>query len=126
MIMNIPPPKSEERKLKDRIRVFYDHFNNRDWKACFATIDPVIRNKKLDETVYEETLKSFSSKYVKVTIIDLQVTIYKNIKSYSYGDRDFAYGKLSWMDFHNRSHVLNERWVKEKDGEWYTCMVGLA
>lgn len=124
--MMTTPINSEEVKLKNRIREFYQYLNSRNWQGCFDSIDPMLRTKGIDPVLHAKKMEQFLLKYGPITITSLDVTLYQNVKTRGYGDRDFACGTVLWDDFHNRRHQLNERWVKASDGQWYTRMTSLA
>ncbi len=117
-------PKTE---LRDRIESFYEHFNRQEWKVCFETIDPLLRESqriRLDN--YSEALSSFFEKYGPIAIQSLKLSLHLDVKLNKADAREFANGVLAWHDRQGQSHVFKERWVRANDDNWYTRMIGLV
>lgn len=116
------------RTLLRRLKRFYQRFNEADWAACFALIDPELRGDDgLDFDIYARQMREFKGVYESINIrprhthialLQLTPTPRQQDK------RPFAYIHLFWHDGHNRFHMLRERWI-EHEGKWYTRMAGL-
>ncbi len=117
----------QTRRLRLRIRGFYQHFNDNDWKACFATVDPKLRSeRKVEYPCYSDSLSAFFQNHGPITILSLELSLHLDMPDNNFGCKDFAYGVVSWEDGKHRPHVFKERWVRAPDGKWYTRMIGLV
>ena len=116
----------QEKKLRSRIKSFYEHLNQRDWQSCFDSIDPKLRDGRIAYADYAETLTTFFQKYGPINILSLKVSLHLDVKNSKRGEKDFAYGSVSWKDRENHIREFRERWIRSADDQWYTRMVGLV
>src|SRR5256885_2164030 len=112
-------------RLNHRIRHFYRYFNENNWQACFARVDPKLKEGRVNFDPYAESLSSFFEKYGPIRVESIKLRLHTNVKTNKHDDRPFASGTLHWQDNKHRHHVLRERWVKSGD-KWYTRMMGLV
>ncbi len=118
---------SKQSSLKRRIRQFYDLLNQHDFKRCFQMIDPRIRRMPTSVTFfqYENSLSQFLESHGPITIQKVEVTLHLGEPSTLYEDRDFALGKMSWLNEAGELQVFLERWVRE-GRVWYTRSTGFV
>jgi hypothetical protein len=118
---------SKQSSLKRRIRQFYDLLNQREFKRCFQMIDPRIRRMPTAVTFYQyqNALSQFLASHGSITIQELDITLHLDEPSTLYEDRDFALGKMKWLNDTGESHVFLERWVREGRA-WYTRSTGVV
>src|SRR5579884_1981883 len=118
---------SERKRLRTRIRSFYDHFGRQDWRKCYQFLDPALRRDgKVDFDIYRKSLSRFFDHYGPMSNLKLaELEVATGVKNKHYDNRDFAYGVLLRHDRRHEPHLLKERWVKSGDN-WYTRMVGLV
>lgn len=121
-------PHLDRRRLRDRIKRFYDLVNEEDWEECFALIDPKLRSaRKITFEDYADTLTAFFAAFGPLEEVSVSgLKLYSDVRSKLYGDRDFAQGLVVLKDREPRPHSLQERWVKATDGRWYSRMIGLV
>jgi hypothetical protein len=113
------------KKLRARIKGFYDHLNKMEWESCYQFLDPALRADGIDNETYVRSLTSFFHHFGPITIKLAELNLFLGVKNKGFGNRDFAYGLLVWHDKRHEPHLLKERWVKA-DGNWYTRMSGLV
>jgi hypothetical protein len=117
----------KESSLKRRIRQFYDLLNQRDFKRCFQLIDPRIRRMPTSVTFFQygNALSQFLDSHGSITIQEVEIKLHLGESSTLYEDRDFALGKVTWLNETKEPQVFLERWVRE-GRSWYTRSTGFV
>jgi hypothetical protein len=122
----ITKPASNRASIRRRVKRFYAAFNTGDWPACFALIDPKLRDgSKIDLSRYSESLSAFKAAYKTINVWYVRISMHMDVSRSKQDARPFAYVYVIWQDDQHAFHMFRERWVKESD-RWYTRVVGLV
>jgi hypothetical protein len=58
---------SEREDLRRRVKQFYQRFDQENWEACFALIDPQLTlQKKVEPAAYSQGMRAFKEAYGRV------------------------------------------------------------
>lgn len=113
--------------LRRRLRLFYRLLNERCFDRCYKMIDPRVRLKQNAVTFYQyqNALSDFLDEFGRVDVRECEIALHVNEPNKLYEGRDFALGRLVWMDCRGAEHRFSERWVKEEK-TWYTRSTGFV
>jgi len=117
---------AERAALRRRVKQFYRRFNQADWDACYALIDPQFtRHGKVKLDTYSELMQTFKDAYGSVKPWSTRLHLHLDPTAKQSDKRPFAYVYIVWQDEAHGFHMFRERWVKDR-GQWCTRVVGLV
>lgn len=122
----IPAHSTERKSLRRRVKLFYQRFNQEDWRECFALIDPLLPQQgKPKFTEYAERMQAFKEVYGSVRPWTTRVNLHLDATPNQRDKRPFAYVYLVWQDDAHSFHMFRERWIFDRE-KWFTRVVGLV
>jgi hypothetical protein len=116
-----------EAALRRRVRAFYEHLNRGDSEWCYRAIDPTLRASPSSVTLhqYATALDRFLTWCGTVRVRQIgPIVLHLDEPNRLYQDRDFAVIPVVWEDHVGQEHVFRERWVRERNGRWFTRSTG--
>jgi hypothetical protein len=117
---------TERAALRRRVQQFYRRFNQADWDACHALIDPrLTEHRKVKREAYTELMQAFKDAYGRVNPWSTRLHLHLDPSPKQSDPRPFAYVYIIWQDDAHGFHMFRERWVKDR-GQWFTRVAGLV
>src|SRR5947209_3175642 len=100
----------ERSALRSRIKSFYRYLNGHAFRKCFELLDPKLRQGRVNEEKYAESLAGFLAHYGAVEPVLIKIDLYLGAETRE-GAQDFAYPLIVWKDAKKVPHLFKERWV---------------